>query len=66
MKLCLLINDGGEVVTWAWQTANVHDQTFLFLVKAVIDETIVLANTDFNRASGIPPNLKLLPARQLE
>jgi hypothetical protein len=61
MKLCLLINDGGEIVTWAWNTANVHDQSCLFLVEAVADETIVLADTGFNRASGIPPNLKLCP-----
>jgi hypothetical protein len=26
MKLCWLINDNGQVVSWDWGTANVHDQ----------------------------------------
>jgi hypothetical protein len=59
MKLCWLLNDRGQVVTWAWDTANVHDQVFLPLVAALQDESIVLADTGFNDADGIPPNLKL-------
>lgn len=61
MKLCWLINDAGQVVSWAWETANVHDQVFLPLVAALEDETIVLADIGFNDADGIPPNLKLCP-----
>lgn len=59
MKLCWLLNDRGEVVSWAWDTANVHDQIFLPLVAALEDESIVLADTGFNAADGIPANLKL-------
>ena len=61
MKLCWLINDCGAVVDWDWDTANVHDQTFLPLVEAVNGETIVLGDSGFNDADGIPTNLKLCP-----
>jgi hypothetical protein len=59
MKLCWLINDDGQVVKWAWDTANVHDQVFLPLVAALEDASIVLADTGFNDADGLPANLKL-------
>jgi hypothetical protein len=59
MKLCWLLNDRGEVVSWAWNTANVHDQVFLPLVAALENDSIVLADTGFNDAEGIPSNLKL-------
>jgi hypothetical protein len=61
LKLCWLINDAGQVVRWAWDTANVHDQVFLPLVEALEDHSIVLADTGFNDADGIPANLKLCP-----
>ena len=59
MKLCWLVNDRGQVVSWAWDTANVHDQVFLPLVAALEDESIVLADTGFKDADGMPANLKL-------
>lgn len=59
MKLCWLLNDRGAVVSWTWNTANVHDQVFLPLVAALEGESIVLADTGFNAANGIPANLKL-------
>jgi hypothetical protein len=58
MKLGWLLNDRGEEVSWAWDTANVHDPVFLPLVAAVEDESIGLADTGFNDADGIPANLK--------
>jgi hypothetical protein len=61
MKLCWLINNCGAVVSWSWATANVHDQVFLPLVAALEDESIVLADTGFNSATGILSNLKLCP-----
>lgn len=61
MKLCWLINDRGEIVDWAWDTANAHDQVFLPMVEAFEGETIILADTGFNCAEGIPANLKLCP-----
>ena len=59
MKLCWLINDWGEVVGWAWDTANVHDQVFLPLVATLTEKSIVLADTGFNCAAGVPTNLKM-------
>lgn len=61
MKLCRLINDDGWVVTWAWDTANVHDKAFLPLVSFLEDKSIVLADSGFNDADAIPANLKLCP-----
>ena len=61
MKLCWLINGRGQVVSWSWDTANVHDQTFLPLIEALEGRSIVLADTGFARAAGIPSNLKLCP-----
>jgi hypothetical protein len=59
VKLCWLINGRGEVVDWDWNTANVHDQTFLSLVQKLNGTSIVLSDVGFGCASGIPANLKL-------
>jgi hypothetical protein len=59
MKLCWLINDHGQVVSWAWDTANVPDKTFLPLVEALAGHTIVLADVGFKDKDGVPDNLKL-------
>ena len=59
MKLCWLLNDAGQVVNWAWDTANVADKVFLPLVAAYEDETIVLADVGFKNVAGLPNNLKL-------
>lgn len=61
MKLCWLINDRGEVVDWDWNTANVHDQTFLPLVQHQAGRSIVLSDLGFKRKLGMPSNLKLCP-----
>jgi hypothetical protein len=61
MKRCWLINDRGQVVVWDWNTANVHDQSFLPLIEPWVEQTIVLADTGFAAAKGIPTNLKLCP-----
>ena len=59
MKLCWLINGRGEVVAWDCKTANMHDQTFLPLLKPFAEQTIVLADTGFQSTAGAPANLKL-------
>lgn len=61
MKLCWLINNRGEVVAWSWNTANGHDQTFLPLIEPFVEAAIVLADTGFQDADGVPANLKLCP-----
>jgi len=37
IKLCWLINQQGQVVAWAWKTANVHDQAFRSLARTAPD-----------------------------
>lgn len=61
LKLCWLVNDRGEVVAWDWDTANVHDQVFLPMVETLDEQSIVLSDTGFRCAEGIPDNLKLCP-----
>lgn len=63
LKLCWLINDRGEVVSWSWGGANTHDRRFLPLVTRFAEETVTLADQGFGRGP-IPPNLKLCPRGQ--
>ena len=56
IKLCWLVNDRGEVV--AWDTANVHDQTFRPLAHQFDEETIVLSDFGFKKAGEAARNLK--------
>ncbi len=66
MKLCWLLNALGEVVAWDWNTANVHDQVFLPLVKQLEEESIVLADIGFNSAEGRNEKLETVSTRKLE
>jgi len=61
VKLCWLLDTSGRVVGWAWDTLNVHDQTFHPLVETYDDETITLSDLGFRCAAGTPKNLKLCP-----
>jgi hypothetical protein len=58
LKLCWLINCRGEVVAWAWNTANTADQRFAQVAAPFEGLTITLADTGFN-AVDRPTNLKL-------
>jgi hypothetical protein len=53
IKLAWLINDAGEVVDWAWTTANEADNTFRPLAMGYDGETITLADLGF-REKGAP------------
>ena len=55
LKLCWLINDHGEVVASAFNTA---DQRFAQVAAPYADVTITLADESFN-ARDRPPNIKL-------
>ena len=59
IKLCWLLNDQGKVVAWDWDTMNVHDQRFHPLIEQVNGQSIVLADSGFRSAQGIPDNGKL-------
>jgi hypothetical protein len=59
VKLCWLLNQRGEVVTWQWTTANECDNCFLPMLQAYEEETITLADLGFRCRDGVPNNLKL-------
>ena len=61
IKLCWLINQQGQVVAWAWKTANVHDQAFRSLATQFEGQTITLADLGFRRRGEPQANLKLCP-----
>ena len=58
-KLCLALNRLGQIIGWAWATANAHDTWFHPLVEAFKDRCVLLADTGFHAAAGDPPNLKI-------
>ena len=60
-KLCLLLNQWGLVVGWAWATAHVADNTLQGLIRQCEAQMIVLSDTAFHAAEGDPTNLKLCP-----
>ena len=66
LKLCWLVNARGEVVAWAWATANESDRRFLPLVWALNGRSVTLADVGFRdppgtRSPRTPPNLKVCP-----
>ncbi len=61
VKLCRLLNDRGEVIAWDWNTANVHDQTFLPLLQPFAGKTIILADQGFIGKKGRPSTLQICP-----
>lgn len=58
-KLCLVVNQWGQVVDWGDDTANVHDATFHPLVRQFEDEMIILGDNGFHAKTGDPKNLKI-------
>lgn len=60
LKLCWLINARGEVVAWAFNTANTADQRFAHVAAPFENLTITLADVGFD-AVDRPANIKLCP-----
>ena len=60
-KLAVVLNKWGLVCAWSADTANVHDSAFLPLVAQFAEQMIVLADGNFARTQGTPPNLKVCP-----
>ena len=58
-KLCLLLNKFGLVIDWDCDTANVHDNTFQYLIKPFINKMIVFGDSGFHSKNGDPENLKI-------
>lgn len=61
-KLCLLLNNLGQVVDWEVNTANVYEgAVFQELVDKVADDMLVFADTGFEKKDWQPTNLKICP-----
>ena len=58
IKLCWLVNDRGEVVSWDWNTANTHDQHFRHVAHQFDEQTIALSDFGFKKAGEAARNLK--------
>ncbi len=58
-KLAVVLNKWGVVSGWAADTANVHDSAFHPVIASFAEQMIVLADGNFARAEGNPPNLKV-------
>jgi hypothetical protein len=59
IKLAWLINTAGEVVDWAWDTANQPDNVFRPLALGYDGETIALADQGLREKDAPPSNIKL-------
>ncbi len=57
-KLCFVLNQKGQVVSWAAATANVHDAAFHPLIARLLDESVVLTDSGFHSRDGDPANMK--------
>lgn len=60
-KLAVVLNQWGLVCAWGADTANVHDSTFQPLIARFAEVMVVLADEQFARKEGTPPNLKVCP-----
>jgi hypothetical protein len=58
IKLAWLINGQGEVVDWAWDTANEPDNVFRPLATSYDGETIALSDLGFRETGAPAQNLK--------
>lgn len=59
-KLCYVLNHLGLIVSWACDTANVHDGTaFQSLVDEQADVMVIFADTGFAKKDWHPTNLRL-------
>lgn len=58
-KLCVVLNQRGEVVDWACDTANVHDPVFHPLIEPFDERMVMLTDTGFHAKAGDPPNMKI-------
>jgi len=56
-KICVCINEGGEIVAFAQAGANVSDKTFNEIAND--PESITLADAGFKDKNGIPATLKI-------
>jgi hypothetical protein len=60
-KFAVVLNKWGLVCAFGADTANVHDSAFHPLIARFAADMIVLADPNFARTEGNPPNLKVCP-----
>ena len=58
-KLCLILNQWGQIAAWDCATANVHDSAFHPVIQELDGQMIVFGDTSFHAKNGDPPNLKV-------
>jgi hypothetical protein len=56
VKLCWLITPQGQVIDWAWATANTHDQHFGEVGERWSEQTEVLSDLGFRKRGHEPVN----------
>lgn len=57
-KLCLVLNQLGEIIAWSWASANTHDSHFHDLIEQFKSDSVIFSDTAFHSAKGDPDNLK--------
>ena len=63
-KWCLVINQLGQIIRWAWSPAHAHDTWFHPFIAAFKDQSIIFADSGFHAKQGNPDNMKLCPRGQ--
>lgn len=56
VKLCWLITPQGQIIDWAWATANTHDQHFREVGERWTEQTEVLSDVGFRKRGHEPVN----------
>lgn len=64
VKLCWLITPQGQVIDWAWATANTHDQHFGEVGERWTEQTEVLSDLGFRKRGHEPVNWQFCPHGQ--
>jgi len=60
-KCCLALNHLGQIIGWAWATANAHDTWFHPIIEVFKDRCVILADAGFHAAEGVRPTSRSVP-----
>ena len=58
IKVAFMINHRGEIIDWAWGTANLADNAFRDVATDYRDETVVFTDNGFRKKGFDPENLR--------
>lgn len=59
VKAAFLINQRGEIVDWAWETANRADNSFLDIVSDYDEEMVVFTDKGFRKKDAVLKNIRI-------